>query len=141
MEPLDHFLETFSQIDGENLDLLGEIYAPDIHFIDPVHEVRGIGELEHYFSSLYKSVESLNFNFRHSLCQDTEAYVSWVMTFSHPRIGGGRTIELPGVSRLTFNGEQKVRRHHDYFDLGAMLYEHLPIIGSVTKTIKRRLGQ
>jgi hypothetical protein len=44
------------------------------------------------------------------------------------------------MSYLQFDKAGKVRYHRDYFDLGAMLYEHLPLLGSLVKTIKRRLG-
>jgi hypothetical protein len=30
--------------------------------------------------------------------------------------------------------------HRDYFDLGAMLYEQLPLLGAVVRTLKGRLG-
>ncbi len=34
----------------------------------------------------------------------------------------------------------KVYRHRDYFDAGAMLYEHLPVLGRVVSWLKRRVG-
>ncbi|HGP4674712.1 TPA: nuclear transport factor 2 family protein, partial [Vibrio cholerae O1] len=37
--------------------------------------------------------------------------------------------------------EGKVTYHRDYFDMGEMLYEQLPVLGQVIRAIKRRLGQ
>ena len=35
---------------------------------------------------------------------------------------------------------ERVYRHRDYFDAGALLYEHLPLLGSVIAWLKRRLA-
>jgi hypothetical protein len=39
----------------------------------------------------------------------------------------------------TRNG--KIYYHRDYFDMGAMLYEHLPLLGRIIQRLKHRLGQ
>ena len=41
---------------------------------------------------------------------------------------------------IEFDEAGKVCQHRDYFDLGAMLYEQLPLLGPVVRTIKMRLG-
>ena len=34
----------------------------------------------------------------------------------------------------------KVYYQQDQYDLGAMIYEHIPVIGPVVRFLKRRLG-
>jgi hypothetical protein len=70
-----------------------------------------------------------------------EGYVQWQMNFSHPRLKGGKTIVVDGASYLRFNEAGKVSYHRDYFDLGAMLYEQLPLLGRIIVAVKRRLGR
>jgi len=36
--------------------------------------------------------------------------------------------------------DNRVIRHHDLFDAGAMLYEHLPVMGWAIHKVKERLG-
>lgn len=60
------------------------------------------------------------------------------MLLQHPRLNGGSEFRVAGVSIIKFN--DKIYSHRDYFDLGAMLYEQLPIIRTLTKFIKRKLG-
>ena len=72
--------------------------------------------------------------------QGNEAWLSWVMIFAHPRIAGGRPVRVEGATRLQFDAWGKVCLHRDYFDLGAMLYEQLPLLGPVVRAIKGRLG-
>ena len=59
---------------------------------------------------------------------------------NHPSLRAGDTIRVEGASYLrTHNG--KIYYHRDYFDMGAMLYEHLPLLGRIVQRIKKRLGQ
>lgn len=136
---MDQFLETYQSLNRANLDLLGSLYTEDIRFIDPVHEVEGLIRLTEYFSSLYQNIDSIHFHFNHQLRQGSEGYVQWQMTFSHPRLKRGQDITVPGASYLNFVDSGKVCLHRDYFDLGVMLYEQLPVLGTIVSTIKRRL--
>ena len=40
---LDRFKTAFNQLNKDRLDLLDEIYTPDVAFRDPVHELQGLG--------------------------------------------------------------------------------------------------
>ncbi len=140
MNRLDDFLAVYQQLTADNLDLLDTVYSMDIEFCDPAHEIRGLDALRRYFAELYRNADSVGFSFSRRHLIDDEAYLSWCMNFRHPKLARGRTIEVDGMSYLQFDEAGKVRYHRDYFDLGAMLYEHLPLLGSLVKTIKRRLG-
>lgn len=64
------------------------------------------------------------------------------MTFSHPKLQQGKQRTLDGCTQLIIDIEQqRIIYHRDFFDLGAMLYEGLPVLGRVIKLIKVRLGQ
>jgi hypothetical protein len=112
-EFLRRFARQFSALNKDNLQSLGELYSDDIHFTDPLHEVQGLAQLRDYFGELYANVSELRFDF-HGFDQigDCEGYLRWVMSY----------------------------RHRDYFDAGALLYEHLPVLGRVIAWLKRRMG-
>ena len=92
------------------------------------------------FAVLYRNIVPPEFHFSHHQRSGDNAYVQWVMTFSHPRLNGGEQITVPGVSYLRFSGAEKVAFHQDYFDVGAMLYEQIPVLGRIITHLKRRLG-
>lgn len=137
---LKSFGERFASLDANNLARLGELYQPNIHFRDPLHEIQGLADLHDYFSQLYANVSELNFHF-HGFDQvrDGEGYLRWTMTFRHPRLNSGKQIEVDGCSHLLWH-DGKVHTHRDYFDAGAMLYEHLPLFGRVIGWLKGRLA-
>jgi len=140
MDSLENFLTTFNQLDKKNLSLLETIYHPDIRFIDPAHSLQGLPALKQYFFSLYENVRSIRFAFDTPMQSDSQAFVTWTLHMHHPRLAKGRPVAVKGCSCLTFASDGRVIRHRDYFDLGAMIYEHLPLVGGIIKTIKKRLG-
>lgn len=138
-EFLRGFARRFAQLNKDNLRKLDELYSEDIHFTDPLHEVQGLTNLRAYFRELYANVNELRFDFHgfDQIC-DGEGYLRWVMSYRHPRLASGQLIRVSGCSHLLWR--DKVYRHRDYFDAGALLYEHLPILGRVIAWLKRRLG-
>jgi ketosteroid isomerase-like protein len=137
---LEKFLNTYNTLNANNLQLLADIYAEDIRFIDPAHEIRTLARLTVYFANLYSNISSIQFQFNHHLRVAEEGYVQWQMAFCHPRLKGGKDIVVDGASYLRFNDTGKVFYHRDYFDLGAMLYEQLPLLGRIIIAVKSRLG-
>lgn len=138
---MEKLIEMYKELNAENLHLLKDVYSSDIHFIDPAHEIDGLDQLSDYFSALYQKVSSIDFEFKDVLEQDSSCYLQWDMAFRHKSFAGGRTIKVSGTTFLRLNDDEKICYHRDYFDLGAMLYEHLPLLGRLLTKIKGRLGQ
>ena len=138
---LQRFAEEFARLNAGNLERLADLYSADVHFTDPLHEVCGLDELQRYFSELYANVEQLHFEFiSHDLVADGQGYLRWVMSYRHPRLNRGRLISLEGCSLLRWNAEGKVERHRDYFDAGALIYQHVPLLGTAIRWLQRRLA-
>jgi hypothetical protein len=55
----------------------------------------------------------------------------------HARLRPGELLSLPGASVIKF--EERIHYHRDYFDVGAMLYERLPVVGGLIRSIKARV--
>lgn len=138
---MKNFLTTYQRLNAGNLELLDTIYSDHIRFIDPAREIVGLDRLREYFALLYANVTAIEFEFQREKRLGDEGYVQWRMAFSHSRLKGGRPISVEGASYLRFDPAGKVCFHRDYFDLGALLYEQLPVLGTVVTALKRRLGR
>lgn len=138
---MDHFLSTYRQLNYNNLELLQSVYSEDVVFTDPVHKIEGLPELVKYFAELYKGLNSINFEFGNVLSNKEQSHVEWEMTFTHNRLKNNSPITVPGISCLEFNSDNLVCFHRDFFDMGAMLYEHIPFLGRWIVALKRRLAQ
>ena len=64
--------------------------------------------------------------------------MQWIMSYQHPKLAAGRSIDVAGISHIRF--EEKIFYHRDYYDLGEMLYEHIPLYGWITRRLKARLA-
>lgn len=138
--PLEHFFATYQRLNRDNLDLLGGIYSDDIRFSDPAHSLKGLSALRDYFAELYANVDQITFDFSPPRISDDQVFVQWVMRFRHPRLNRGGEIEVPGISCLHFAENGLVDEHRDYFDLGLLLYEQLPLLGPLVRIVKRRFS-
>ncbi len=136
-ERFRHLYQTLNQ-SNVSRQLLAECYAGNIHFRDPFHEVHGLTELTDYFTALYSNVNSIRFDFRPAIAAAECSIERWTLYYSHPRINRGREICLEGCSELQWHN-QRIVRHQDYFDGGAILYEHLPLLGWAIRRIKENM--
>lgn len=139
-ESLARFVALYQQLDRQQLHRLSEVYADEVIFIDPAHRIEGLAALSDYFAALYQRLAYCRFVITSQQQQGRQAWLGWTMTFSHPRLRGGAAVTVEGATRLEFDEEGKVCLHRDYFDLGAMLYEQLPLLGPLVRAIKGRLG-
>ncbi|MFM5814484.1 nuclear transport factor 2 family protein [Aeromonas dhakensis] len=139
-ESLARFVALYQQLSRDELHRLPEVYANEVVFTDPAHRIEGLAALTDYFAALYQRLAYCRFVITSQLQQGRQAWLGWTMTFSHPRLRGGEPVTVEGATRLEFDETGKVCLHRDYFDLGAMLYEQLPLIGHLVRTIKGRLG-
>ena len=139
MKALERFISVYKQLDKNNLTTLGDIYSSDIYFCDPAHQISGLEALITYFSELYQNVENVTFTFGDLILDDQQATLTWQMGVRHPRLNKGQDYSVEGISLLRLNSEGLVCYHRDYFDLGALLYERIPLLGSVIIRIKERL--
>ena len=132
--------EAYLSIGSENVADLESLYTTDIHFEDPSHAVQGKRSLMRYLHKQFSNLSKCSFKFHSSIASETDIFLTWTMFLNHPKLRGGDTIRVEGSSYLrTRNG--KIYYHRDYFDMGAMLYEHLPLLGRIIQRLKHRLGQ
>ncbi|CZF84214.1 MULTISPECIES: nuclear transport factor 2 family protein [Grimontia] len=139
-DALDRFITVYTSLRKDNLSTLEEIYSEDVVFEDPAHRIEGYDNLSRYFETMYANVTDCRFDIHDHAVNGEVAFISWTMTLSHPKLEGGAERAVNGCTRLVLK-EGRVILHRDYFDLGEMLYEALPVLGIAVRIIKKRLGQ
>jgi len=135
---IKNFKSFYGDIANLPLKKIEAIYDPNIVFRDPIHEVNGITNLHTYMAGICANVSSGRFEFLDQLTDDGTAYIKWEMHFTHPKMGK-HTIVVRGVSHIKFG--ERIYFHEDVYDMGEMVYEHIPILGTATRWLKHRLTQ
>ena len=130
------FKQVFARLTPDTVMPLADLYAAEVVFEDPLHRIVGLDALAAYFARLNARVEFAEFAFGTQVVTAGEAALTWTMTVRtrRPR----QTIVVPGVSVIRFG--ERVTHQRDYFDVGAMLYERLPVLGWVLRRLKRLVG-
>lgn len=136
---VDDFIQLYQALNKDNLHLLGRVYDDKIIFADPMHQIIGLPALTQYFAKLYKNIQHIQFDIKEVQQNNSQASLFWQMQYSHPKLNKGGTIFVDGMSQLRFN--EKIFFHRDYFDLGQMLYEHLPCMGGLIRLLKDRAAK
>lgn len=140
LEPFKAFYSDFKAADLARLEVF---YAADVLFRDPLHELRGLAALRGYFEKSREPLAECRFEFTDLVAGAGAATprkycLRWRMHYRHPRLKGGARLLLNGASVL--HAEEKILFHEDFYDMGSMLYEHLPLLGGVVSWLKKRVA-
>lgn len=136
---LEKFCDFYATFGLPNIDSLDALYTENVIFKDPIHEITGIEPMRTYLADLCTELVHCSFSFHHHIEEGDHVFLRWTMHYAHPKISGGKTLTLEGATEIEFDGEL-VRYHCDYYDMGAMLYERLPVIGSIIRWLRGRLA-
>lgn len=117
---------------AENLDRL---YTEDVVFRDPISEARGLDELRRYFTRFAEVSTGNRFEITDEVVQPGEAAVFWTMVLVDDH--GREKRRFQGVSHMKVR--DRIYEERDYFDLGEAVYDHVPVVGWLTRFVRSRL--
>lgn len=116
------------------------VYAPDAYLNDTLKTVRGAAQIRDYFLATATNTESITVQFEDvTRGADDTYYFRWVMDVRMKKVARGESIRTPGITLIRFDAQGRVQVHQDYWDSGAGLWEHVPMLGRAIRTIKARL--
>ncbi len=134
----DNLLSFYSCLSLDGLSKLKNIYSEDVVFIDPIGSHRGLVSLTHYFERLLTNCSQCRCKITSQHFDDSYGSIEWSMSFAHPRLNKGREVEIRGISVMDIL-DNKIIYQRDFYDMGAMIYEHLPLIGGIIKYLRKRM--
>lgn len=141
MDYENKIIQSFNKYDGSNPEVLDDLYDKNVVFEDPLTKTKGLKKLKEYYAHAYDPVSFIKFDFKKIHKAGLVYTCEWDMTLKASVLNFGRKYTVRGVSIITFSEEsQKVIKHHDYVDIGDMVYERIPAVGSIVKQIKKRLS-
>ncbi|HEY7885634.1 MAG TPA: nuclear transport factor 2 family protein [Cellvibrionaceae bacterium] len=139
---ITQLMQNYAHFNRDTVDTIVQLYHADALFIDPVKTVEGRDQLHAYFSAMAEGLLECQFTFNQVLTQINadsvhQASLFWTMHYRHPKLRGGALLELAGTSHIKYS--DTIIYHRDYYDLGQMLYQHLPLLRQVIAIIKNRM--
>lgn len=140
MNTIEKTIYIFNELRKDNLEILDGYYAKNLVFEDPLGKIEGLPAMKKYYGIMYENVTEIKFDFTKTIKQENEHFFRWKMTMKTSKLNGGDPIVVEGGSMIIFNKEGLVEYHRDFFDMGEMIYEQIPILRSVIKSIKGRFA-
>lgn len=138
----DRAKDAFTRLDVNNLQVVDEFYDKELEFFDPIGSIKGRENMRSYYKKMYQDLKSIKFDYQEAIESDKTVVLVWKMTYAVDKLNGGEPITIDGNSVIKFGGpEDKVVYHRDYFDVGAMVYEFIPVLGWGVRKVKEKLGE
>jgi hypothetical protein len=135
---IEKFKALYRNFDKDTSTQLPNLYSQDIQFKDPLHETKGLETLKVYFAGFCSPNIKCRFNFHNQLVTEDQAFVQWQMQYSHTRLNNGELLTLNGGTLIKFTN--LIYYHEDFYDMGAMIYQHVPILGWAIRKINNRMA-
>jgi ketosteroid isomerase-like protein len=132
---LDALVAWYEGLAPESLAQLPDFYAEDTFFKDPFHEFRSREKLHHVYAEMFRVLQSPRFAITSVLREGDQAFLVWDMSFAVR----GRPMCIHGSTHLVFAADGRVAAHRDYWDAAAEVYEKLPVLGWLLRTIRKRV--
>ncbi|MGM3172577.1 nuclear transport factor 2 family protein [Dickeya lacustris] len=135
---LQAIIQFYRQLDICTPVQLAAFYHQDVVLQDPLGQHHGLMQLCNYFNGLLANTAYCRFDVHRVLSEGQRATLLWRMDYAHPRLRRGAALTLEGCSWLEYD-HARIRWQQDFYDMGALLYEQLPIIGPAIRMLKTRL--
>jgi steroid delta-isomerase len=140
LKELTEFYETLSP---GTLDRFADFYATAARFKDPFNDVSGRPAIERIFRHMFEQLEDPRFVVTGAYLGDGasagEAMLRWELHFKSRTMGKGPQC-IVGSTLLTFDASGRVTLHRDYWDAAEELFSKLPLIGTLTRALRRQLA-
>ena len=123
---------TLEKATAENLR---EFYTEDVHCTDPFYDAHGMESLVKVFQDLYKKMPDCHFIISEYAVNEEKkiAFGEWTITYTQK----GKTKTIKGATVSRYNDELKIYDDANFWD-GKVMYEELPILGSLLRMIRER---
>lgn len=134
-------VEYWQTFDRNSLAHIGERYAEDSRFRDPFNDVRGHAELHRIFSHMFEALDEPRFRIVETIydADSNRATLIWDFDFRIRKLIPDKPRRIHGNSVIRFGHDGRVTEHIDYWDAAGELYEHLPLVGSLMRWLRRRM--
>ncbi|WP_299879721.1 nuclear transport factor 2 family protein [uncultured Cocleimonas sp.] len=135
MDRDDNFMRFFTELTAENLQQINDVFAPNAHFKDPFNDVNGIDAIQNVFTHMFATTERPKFSIKHYASNQQTLFIQWQFSF-----GKNKTMWLiDGSSMVTFNDNNQVQEHIDYWDPAEQIYSKVGILRPLMNFLKSRL--
>jgi hypothetical protein len=146
-EPLDpagqvaQLVQFYESLSPQSVGQLDQFYNPQARFTDPFNDVIGVVAITRIFDHMFVNLHQPRFVVKERVLQGTQCFLTWEFRFYFKGYKVDQEQVILGASHLVFSNTGLVTVHRDYWDAAQELYEKLPVVGSLMRWLKKRMGR
>ncbi|MGE0252088.1 MAG: nuclear transport factor 2 family protein [Dongiaceae bacterium] len=137
-EALKNYIAYYEKLTPATIGDLRQLAAADMYFEDPFNKFTGVEKLIALYQKMYQVMDNPRFVILHSAASGNQAYIHWHMFYYLK--GKKQEHKIDGISLAVFSEGGKLISHIDYWDAGQAVYAQIPVLGSIIRFIRRKLG-
>ena len=139
MKVKERFNEFHLALSLDSLQRVEQVYHPRVTFVTPSGVHQGLEAVGSYFRTRLVDCGQFGFQINRQHFQGSQGFVDWTLTFRNPRINNGEPTDVQGRSVLRIR-DDRIDYQRDYFDAGAAVFDHIPVLGPVVRYFRRRVA-
>jgi steroid delta-isomerase len=140
LERAEAYARYFDELSPASRDALKNLAHPDIRFVDPFNDVRGIDKMLAVFDHMFATTTDPRFVTEPPIVAGDTAFIKWRFTCTIENRFWRKAMTIDGVTEVQFDAAGLITAHIDYWDAARQLYEKLPLLGGLLRAIRRRLA-
>ena len=117
-----------------------ELYSENIHFSDALILTKDKQVIVKHFSDLEAAGNQVKVTMHQKLISGNDIFLVWSMEARFTPIRREMISDSLGVTHLRFDEAGKVILHQDFWDSTEGFFRHIPVLGSVVNSVKRRVA-
>jgi len=129
------FIDFFTHLTVNNLSQIDQIFASNAHFKDPFNDVVGVDAIKTVFSHMFETTDKPSFIVNHYASKQEKLFIQWRFNF----IKNNKQWHIDGTSVVTFNDNNQVKEHIDYWDPAEQIYAKIGLLKPIMNFLKSRL--
>lgn len=130
----------FDRLRPESTHELKRLAHPDMRFVDPFNDVRGVDKVCAIFDHMFETTREPRFVTEPPIVGERSAFIKWRFTCRIESRFLTRPLTIDGVTEVEFDDQGSIIAHIDHWDAASQLYEKLPLLGSFLRFLRRRLA-
>ena len=138
LELFINFLESIGK--PGSAKVASELYSENIHFSDALILTRDKQVIVKHFSDLEEAGNQVRVTMHQKLISGNDVFLVWSMEARFTPIRAERISDSLGVTHLRFDEKGRVVLHQDFWDSTEGFFRHIPVLGSVVNSVRRRVA-
>lgn len=135
---LDDYMLYFQKLNTRSIRLIEKMVEPGVQYKGPFDDVQGVEAFEMVLqkASILRGQSRLHIQDYAWGQAGNVAYVRWTLSYQILQ----KVRRIDGVSELMFSKRGKIMAHHDHWDAGEAVYEHIPLLGAAVRRSKSKIS-